>query len=117
MMKRFFNLLMALFVLVIMAGCGGGGQKETGGQPADSQPAKEESVTGLLSKGKKVEGLFYEYKMTAKDMTMTGKMWLAGNKMKIEAQVGGQKVINIFDGGNILHLYAGPENGHEEYSG
>lgn len=104
MKKKLLALFtMVLFILFSLAGCGGGEKKDSGGQPAGgkpaaTQPAKEENLGGLLSKGKNVEGLYYEYKVTAKDMTMTGKMWLAGNKMKTEAQAEGQKVVTIFDG-------------------
>jgi len=98
----FLVVLALVFSVLVLAGCGGGG-KQTGSQPAKdqqggSQPAKEESVADLFSKGKKVEGMSYDYTMTSKDISMSGKVWLQGKKMKTESTFEGQKMISFIDG-------------------
>lgn len=110
-MKRWTMVFLA--VLMVLASLGfsgcGGDKKETG---STAQPAREESLADLLSKGKKPAGLAYDYVMTAKDgPQMTGKMWVDGKKARSETTVQNQKMIIIIDGdANVAYMYNPDQN-------
>ena len=96
-----FTVLIILSVSLV--GCGGG-KKETDIQPSSNDTAqsmKEVSIADLMAKGKKVEGMSYDFVLTAKDGSMNGKTWVEGNKVKTEAVTEGQKIITIFDSDTI----------------
>lgn len=107
--KKWIALSVLVAVILsgaILAGCGG---DKTSGQPATgqtSQSAKAESISDILAKGEKFDGMSYEYTVTAADMTMNGKVWMQGKKMKTESAMGGQNVISFFDGdANTVVIY------------
>ncbi|WP_421072288.1 LolA family protein [Pelotomaculum propionicicum] len=90
----------------ILAGCGG--DKSTGGQQANQsqQTAKTESITDIFAKGEKIDGMSYDYSVTASDMSMNGKVWMQGKKMKTESTMGGENVVSFFDGDtNTVIIY------------
>ncbi|MCG9969666.1 hypothetical protein L9W92_16810 [Pelotomaculum terephthalicicum JT] len=111
-MKRCLSFLLSLvFILscLIMAGCGGN-KKENGSQPTSQQTAaNEESAASLFAKGKKIEGLSFDYSMTSKDAVMSGKMWIEGEKVKSESTAEGKKTITIIDG-SAFYTYYPDEN-------
>lgn len=90
-------LLVTLLSGAILAGCGG--DKKTDGQSANkpAQTAKGDSITDIFAKGEKIDGMSYDYSMTAGDMSMSGKVWMQGKKMKTESTMGGEKVISYVD--------------------
>lgn len=103
-MKKWLVLpVLLVFILsgAVLAGCGGG-DKSTSGQSTDqpAQTSKSETLTDVFAKGSKVDGLSYDYTMTASDATVTGKVWLQGKKMKSETTVAGQNVVMYVDGDN-----------------
>lgn len=101
MKKHFALVMMLIFAFCLgLAGCGGK-QQGTESQPAGSQQAaKEESISDLLAKGKNIEGMSYDFILTAKENVISGKQWLQGKNMKMETVVQGQKMITIVDGDN-----------------
>lgn len=118
-MKRYLSFLLFLIFIVsclTLAGCGGS-KKEDSSQPAGQQTAgkvnaqaeKDEPLTSLFAKGKKVEGISFDYSMTSKDVVMNGKMWIEGEKMKTETTIEGKKVVSIIDG-NTSYTYYPDEN-------
>lgn len=113
-MKRWLVLPVLLAVIfsgALLAGCGG--DKKTSGQSTGqpAQTAKSETLEELFAKGEKVDGLSYDYSMTAGEMSMEGKVWLQGKKMKTESTVAGQNTITFFDGDtNTVILYNPTEN-------
>lgn len=115
-MKKAFPLFLVVFIVLSgfsLTGCGGG-EKNSGSQPAQSQstttqPAKDESVASLFSKGKQIEGMSYDYTLTAKNNVMSGKVWMQGKKVKTEATVAGQKMFTIMDG-DTMYTYNPAEN-------
>lgn len=91
--------IVAMALSLVFAGCGG--SKDTA-----KAPAKEESVADLFAKGKNVPGMSYDYVMTAKEMKMEGKMWLAGKKVRTEMTAQNQKLVSIVDGdANVAYSY------------
>ena len=108
-MRRWLALPVLLAVILsgaVLAGCGG--DKSTSGQSTNqpAQTAKSETITDIFAKGAKVDGLSYDYTMTASDATVTGKVWLQGKKMKSETTVAGQNVVTFFDGDtNTVIIY------------
>ncbi|MHB8986804.1 MAG: LolA family protein [Eubacteriales bacterium] len=114
-MKKYLSLL-ALLVIVSfsfsLSGCGG--KKDTAGQPSGEPPkseqtAKEEPLADLLAKGKKIEGMSYDYSIASKEITTSGKVWLSDKKVKSESTVNGTKLISIFDGGSNTVITYYPE--------
>ena len=104
-------LLAIILSGAILAGCGG--DKNTSGQSTGqpAQTAKSETLDELFARGKKVDGLSYDYSMSTAEMTMDGKVWLQGKKMKTESTVAGQNTITFFDGDtNTVILYNPTEN-------
>ena len=107
-MKKLFLFTVLVVLSLSLVGCGGD-KKETDIQPAGSQQSsnditqsmKEVSIADLMAKSKKVEGMSYEFVLTAKDSSMNGKSWIGGSKVKTEALTEGQKMITIFDGDTI----------------
>jgi len=109
-MRKSIVWLVAFAFVVIgigLVGCGGGKQESS----QTASPAKQESVTDLLSKGRNLPGLTYDYVMTAKDTKMNGKVWVAGKKIKSEMVMENQKIISILDGdANVLYSYMPEQN-------
>lgn len=102
-------MLVIILSGAILAGCGG--DKKTSGQSQTTQTAKTESISDVFAKGQKIDGLSYDYSITASDMTMNGKVWLQGKKMKTESTMGGENVISFFDGAtNTVIIYNPTQN-------
>jgi outer membrane lipoprotein-sorting protein len=79
---------------LILAGCGG--SKSTSSQPTET--TKTETISDIFAKGQKIDGLAYEYTITASNMVLNGKVWMMGKKMKTESVMDGQKIISYVDG-------------------
>lgn len=120
MKRSWFLYLMVVLTLICLGITGCGGKKETGGpgapnKPAGSQeagqPAKEVSATDLLTKGKEITGMSFEYILTMPTGKMTGKVWMEGRKMKTESTVEGRKMIALIDGeANTFYTYYPDQN-------
>lgn len=104
-MRKSIVLLLAVALAAAsfaLGGCGGGKQEVGSVAPT----AKQESAADLLNKGKNLPGLTYDYVMTMKGNQMTGKVWMAGKKMKSETMMDHQKMITILDGEtNVVYNY------------
>lgn len=100
----------AVALLVCLAGCGGD-KKEAGGEPAPAKSsvrpkAAEEPLSEVFVKGKKIEGMSYDYILTAPTGKMTGKVWMQGKKVRTEGTVNGQRIITLVDGEtNTVYTY------------
>ena len=107
-------VLCFIMVGLLAAGCGGTKQSAAPGPSPSSQPAepKQESVADLFAKGQKISGLSYDFVMTAKEeKPLTGKMWIAGKKMKSEMMIENNKMMTIIDGdANVVYTYNPAEN-------
>jgi outer membrane lipoprotein-sorting protein len=95
-----------------MSGCGG---KETSPPPAAPAPAApaaapapaappqapsapaEDSVSEILAKGKKIDGLYYEFVMTVGSVKAEGKTWIEGKMLRNDILADGQAISNIID--------------------
>lgn len=103
-----------MLIGLLAAGCGGAKQTAAPGPSSGSQPVepKQESVADLFAKGQKISGLSYDFVMTAKqEQPMTGKMWIAGKKMKSEILVENTKMMMIIDrDANVAYTYNPAEN-------
>lgn len=112
--KKWIALSVLLVVVLsgaILAGCGG--NKDAGSQQAGqpSQSAKSETISDIFAKGGKIDGLSYDYIITATDMTMNGKVWMQGKKMKTESTMGEENVVTFFDGDtNTVIIYNPAQN-------
>jgi Outer membrane lipoprotein-sorting protein len=111
-------MLLALVLVLFcfsFTGCGGS-EKETQNKSTESQvinqPTEKESTANLLGKGKKVEGMSYDYSLTLSNgKMMTGKVWMQGKKMKTEGTVEGKKLITIYNGDtNTIYTYYPDQN-------
>lgn len=95
----------------ILAGCGG--DKKTSGQSTNqsTQTAKEETITDIFAKSKKVDALSYDYSITSNETAINGKVWMQGNKMKTESVFNGETMISFFDGDtNTIITYYPAQN-------
>ncbi len=102
----FMVLFALLFTLPALAGCGGKNQQAS--QSTGSQTSKEETIGDIIAKGKKVEGMSYDYTLTSKDGNMTGKVWMQGKMMKSETVMAGQKMISYIDGSTNTFITYNP---------
>ncbi|AGL00457.1 LolA family protein [Desulfoscipio gibsoniae] len=109
------TVLVVIYSSLGLAGCGGE-QKESGGDGqavnAEHEATRgtgKESAVNLLAKGQQIEGMSCDYVITAGDMTMEGKMWVQGEKVKHETKAEGQNIIMIFDG-SAFYTYTPAEN-------
>ncbi len=113
-MKRFTVLLITTALLMLtLAACGGGETKETSA-PAD-QPAaqqQETSSSGPLADLMKNAQLATEYSfetvMTAggdNPFSSTSKMYISGDKSRIEMDTAGTKMITIIDEAGDVYIY------------
>ena len=108
-MKKCSILICVLVFLssTILAGCGGTA-KETSA-PSSNQPSvntqvpKEESISELFAKGQKLEGISYDCVVSEKgNLALNNKVWMQGNKLKIEVTVEGQTMITFIDGDSVI---------------
>jgi outer membrane lipoprotein-sorting protein len=99
-------LALTLAVSLILVGCGGGSSKPAG------EPAKQESVADLFAKSKSFPGMTCDFSMGRKDtQPLTGKMAMAGKKMRVEMAVQNQKMVSIIDGdANVAYNYMPDQN-------
>ncbi|MDD3653044.1 MAG: hypothetical protein PHO01_02480 [Desulfotomaculaceae bacterium] len=114
-MKKVLSLAL---ILAFMASClllsGCSSEKEEG-SPASGQQTtgagtgSEESLADIFAKNKNVEGVSYDYTITAQGQTMSGKIWVSGEKVKTETAVDGKKIISLIDS-NALLTYFPDEN-------
>lgn len=114
-MKRFLSLSVVMVLVLAMlalAGCGGDKKEAASQQPSGKEAPKtsgEEKLADIFAKGKKVEGMSYDFTMTSKETKLSGKFWIQGSKMKTEMMAEGKKMITIFDG-NTIYNYIPDQN-------
>jgi outer membrane lipoprotein-sorting protein len=114
-MRKAALFWVAAALLVCLAGCGGG-KKEAGGEPAPAkssarQKTSEEPLAEVFAKGKKIEGMSYEYILTVPAGKMTGRVWMQGKKVRTEGTVSGQRIITLVDGEtNTVYTYYPDQN-------
>lgn len=110
-MKKWGVLILAMVLMVVsvgLVGCGGG-KKET--TETAKPAARQESLDDLLAKSRNLPGLTYDYVISAQEGQITGKMWVADKKMKIETSIQNQKMITIIDEGEkVMHTYMPAQN-------
>ncbi len=109
-----WSLVCLFFVTLLLTGCGGGStppssapdSKESATSPgeAESTPAEQSSsseeeipVSEIFARAKNIEGLYYEYVLTAGEEKTEGKAWIKGKQFKNEICVEDQTIINIID--------------------
>jgi outer membrane lipoprotein-sorting protein len=102
LMRKIYQILgmLLLSLTLLISGCGG--NKSTGpSAPTKVETSDKDTILKLFAKGKQITGLSYDFTMTSKEMSMNGKMWLQGNKMKTEMVIQGEKMISIVDGETV----------------
>lgn len=108
MKRKCFTLLMLGLVVVSLffLGCGTEKQGETSSAQPNPASPKQDSVGDLFAKAEKLPGMSYDFVMTAKDINMTGTMWLSGKKMKSEMTVENNKMTTFVDGeAKVAYMY------------
>ena len=114
-MKKWIVLLMTIALLALtLTACGGGGEKETSA-PADqpaAQQQKEDSSSDplekLMANAKGTTELSFDMIMTANGdnpMSSTTKMYISGEKSRMEMDAMGAKMITIVDAAGDVYLY------------
>jgi outer membrane lipoprotein-sorting protein len=99
-----FVWILLLALAVILSGCGG-----TATQPPAEDPV-EETVFDLFEKGRQIESLSYDIVMEMPE-TVTGKVWLKQDKMRMEMTAGGHDSVMIIDGdAKVAYAYMPSEN-------
>lgn len=71
--------------------------------------AREDSIADLLVKKDKITAYSYDWIITNSDGSITGKLWVDGDKMRSDSQMADQKTIAIVDGKDA-YLYR-PDEG------
>ncbi|OPX86194.1 MAG: hypothetical protein A4E53_03104 [Pelotomaculum sp. PtaB.Bin104] len=110
-MKRILSLALVLAFLVSSLFSSGCSSKKEEGSPAGSQQTtgtstgSEESLASIFAKSKNVEGISYDYTITAQGQTISGKMWISGEKVKTETAMEGKKIISIIDSNALLSYF------------
>ncbi len=111
-------LLLALFMVVLATGCGGGtkeagsGTNQAGNQNGSSNTAVDPAA--LLEKGQDLPGLSYDSVTTVADMDpFTTKVWVKGANMRVEMEVpeGGGKMISIVNSSEGVVYSYGEDQG------
>lgn len=103
-MKKAAIIILTGFLIIGLTACGG----DKGSQPAApyqgqaSAPASwrapgEESLADLFAKAKRVDGLYYEYAMTAGDVKVEGKTWTKDKKIKNEMASEGNTYVSFIN--------------------
>ena len=105
-------VICSMIIGLFAVGCGGSKQSTAPGAGSQQAEPKQESVADLFAKGQKISGLSYDFVMTAKEeKPLTGKMWIAGKKMKSEMTVENNKMTMIIDGdAKVAYTYNPAEN-------
>jgi outer membrane lipoprotein-sorting protein len=89
-------------VLANLVGCGGDKQaSSTTSAPAKAVTVQEETIQAIFAKAKHAPGITYESITTMKGMAFTSRIWAEHDKVKLEQDVQGKKMILFFDGDNI----------------
>lgn len=95
--KNLVILLIALLMVVLVTGCGGG-TKETGKKTGPSNTETSVDAADLLAKGHNLSGLSYDSVITADGMDpVTTKVWVKKGNMRVEIDIpeNGGKMISI----------------------
>ncbi|MFZ5644433.1 MAG: LolA family protein [Bacillota bacterium] len=93
-MKRLSYFIIALVIAAILMGPAGCGvEKKTVTSEKSGDP-----ISQLISRGKKVEGMSYDYVLSSKEGTMAGRVCITAGKIRTETEIEGHKMITIYDG-------------------
>ncbi len=108
-MKKIVLLAAIALLALILTGCGGKDKQSAASNPP---PVKQESMTDLFDKGRNLPGITYDYVVKIQEGTgLSGKMWVAGKKMKIETVIEKQKMVTYLDGeANVVYNYLPEQN-------
>jgi len=113
-MRKIALLFFAVCFAVVsfgIIGCGNGKQEAASTAKKDTPAAKQETVGDLFAKGTNLQGMSYDFEMTTKEIKMSGKMWLAGKKMKSEMKMDNMTMITLIDGDNNVAYTYNPAQG------
>ncbi|MGE5544328.1 MAG: hypothetical protein ACM3UW_05080 [Bacillota bacterium] len=109
--KSLVILLLALLMIFLASGCGGG-TKETGNQTG-TPTNTDVDLAALLEKGKDLPGMSYDAVTTAAGMEpVTTKVWVKAGNMRVEMDIpeGGGKMISIVNSSEgFVYSYAADE--------
>ena len=74
--------------------------------------AEEESITALFLRGAGLfSGITYDFTVTGKNGTSTGKMWMAQPKMRVDFSAANKKMSTILDSqSQTMYTYFPDEN-------
>ena len=97
-MNLVLGLVLLVFAVTLLAGCGGGDKKPEAAPPAKPATQADEPITAIFAKAKQVPGVSYDSVTTMKDMTTTGKVWFEKGKAKMEQTIQGRTMVMYFDG-------------------
>lgn len=92
-----------------LSGCSGGSRQAA--EPvkqAQVQP-REDSIANLLAKKDTITAYSYDWVITNSEGSITGKLWVDGNKMRSDSQMDDKKTVAIVDGKDV-YLYM-PDQG------
>lgn len=108
MKRRALLCIIALILFCLgLSGCGGGSRQAE--QPVKQAQVMEDSIADLLKKREKITAFSYDYVMTSSSGSITGKLWVDGDKVRSDTVVNNLKTITILDEHN-LYIYQ-PDQG------
>lgn len=110
--KFLLVMLLLLIFSSLLSGCGGDKKPAPSATPAPAPtvtaPAKpvasEEPLAAIMLKAKNTPGFSYDMTITGPGMNTTSKIWSMKEKMRVENQFEGKKMITIVDG-DITYNY------------
>jgi outer membrane lipoprotein-sorting protein len=86
----------------MLMGCSGSKNTSSPGLPQKQEVSAKEEVMNLLSKGKTVNGISYEFVTTTGGVQSRGKVWMQNDKVRMETILQGQQMILLYDGETIF---------------
>ena len=103
-MNLVLGLVLLVFAVTLLAGCGGGDKKPDAAPPAKPVVTQEDTLAAIMAKARQAPGFSYDMVMTAPKMTMNSKVWGAKDKMKMENTHEGKKTVTYITG-DVVYMY------------